>query len=419
MIDYKQKALKYKQKYEKLLEELNRINLEQYGGFNRDDYLVFENELKQIFNLVSGEFDEDNDEYVALTGSGALAYMLFKLGMNEELEEMSVPNDLDIVYYTKNKLNNFTKETIGDYAVESGKRMLDSRSFIIKPELQEGKKIRQFDLTKMKERKPEFIELEDRVNARSIKINIVNLDKLKELYLDSETAENEDKIKSRVDLIEKIKKHILNKGDPELLQKYKLDINVTKRGKPRSTFSLYEEDMEEGLEGESGKKTIFRKRSEISEPSPYRDLPTSRRLGLEDSPPRLNMEYGQESPSPYKKRNTLMDSDETLNGLSELDERLGTARKSSFRPQNLSMRFGSFNDELDDELGNESGNESDVETLAGISELARSRTNQSSKPVSRSLFEESDTLTGISELEQRKYKKKTNEIVQPQIRPDI
>jgi regulator of sigma D len=251
MTDYKYKALKYKKKYQTLMDKLKLIGYNitnssdtQEGGFDHDQYLLYENELKQIYNNVSANFSEDDDEYVVLTGSGALAYILFKLGMNEELESMNEPNDLDIVYYTKKKLNSFTKQAIGDYVVEPGKQNLDSRTFILKPELQSEKKIKQFDLTKMKEKKPELIEINDRVDGKAIKINILNLKNLKYLYLDSEFGEDDEKIKSRVALIDKIITHIKNTHNSDLIHEYKLDQDVTKRTSKSEGFDSERFDSE-------------------------------------------------------------------------------------------------------------------------------------------------------------------------------
>lgn len=393
MIDYEKKARKYKMKYELLLQKLKLngydVTDSQDGGFSRDDYLVFENELKQIYNLVSGEFDEDDGEFIALTGSGALAYILFNLGMNEELEEMAVPNDLDIVYYTKNKLNNFTKSTIGDYVVEPGKQTLDSRPFILRPELQSGKKILQFDLTKMKERKPEFIQLSNRVLGKSININILNLDKLKELYEDSETDQNQEKIKSRIQLINKIISHIRNSGDPELMEKYKLFKNVTTRTETRpKSFeadkfviksNLFDED--EGFLSFSGRK----------------------RTELESSQPSFRFEDGlKNKSSPFKRRIFEESDDETLDGLSELEDRF-TVKKSNKTEKSL----GGVEDTLD-----------------GLTEVEQRKPSKST--VSRNLFGMEDdeeelgveeTLDGLTEVEEKKLNQKSSSIKLPPIRP--
>ncbi len=399
MIDYEQKALKYKKKYELLLEKLKLegydVSDSQTGGFSRDDYLVFENELKQIYNLVSGEFDEADGEFVALTGSGALAYILFNLGMNKELEEMAVPNDLDIIYYTKNKLNNFTKSTIGDYVVEPGKQTLDSRSFILRPELQSGKKILQFDLTKMKERKPEFIQLSNRVLGKSITINILNLDKLKELYEDSETSENEVKIKSRIQLINKIISHIRRSGDPELMEKYKLLKNVTTRNGSRpKTFEHEEFTIKSNLFDEDEELQSFTGR---------------KRTGLESSQPSFRFEDGLKSKSsPFKRRIFDDSDDETLAGLSDLEDRFNAST------HNTNMTSRSINSVKGIE-----------DTLDGLSEIEERNLDKSN--LSKNLFsmeddeeEESgieETLDGLTEVEERKLNQKSSSIKLPPRRP--
>ncbi len=410
MIDYERKALKYKKKYEQLLEKLKTegydISDSQTGGFDRDQYLLYENDLKQIYNLISGEFDEDDGEFIALTGSGALAYILYKLGMERELEEMNEPNDLDIVYYTKNKLNQFMKQNIGDYVVEPGKQSLDSRTFVARPEVRSEKKIKEFDLTKMKEKKPDFIQINDRVYGKSIIINILNFKKLKELYQDNDA--DEEKSRSRIELIDKIIANIRSRSDPDLIHQYRLDTNVSTRSRAPTRRDADEDEfvIKTGLFGfdsDNEEDNIFLRKNEFG-----------KRTNVESSQPAFRFEESGKTP---KKR--LFDSDEeTLAGISEL------------RP---GLRNRTFSEE------------SIVGTLDGITELDNTppRFNPMKTPVvnkkinfantpsplSKNLFgaefEEIDvaeTLDGISELEIRKKesgKNKNSKIKQPPIRPTV
>ncbi len=442
-MDYKKKALKYKYKYETLLKKLKSKGY-QVGGFDKDQFLVFENELKTIYSLVSGYFDSDDNEYIALTGSGALAYIVNKLGMEEELKQMDVPNDLDIVYYIGRKTDPSQVEQIGDYVVQEGQRTLTSRTYNLKDELSEGKQILNFDMTNMKSSShPEFIEIEDSIGGRTISINILNLNKLKILYEDSETEEESSKVKvqSRIQLIDRIINHIRRSGDPELLHKYKLDLGVSSRkgsssrglsSRPVSSFSRLLEDSDEEVEEVNDEEDFgsqFKLKSVVFE-SDEEELPLSRfgktnsssgtpfkRPDYERSSPEyssrrgLNFDYksGRESRD-YRNSgefgargtngsNSSSGLSETLAGITELEESV-MSPKLVFKPTNRHLFIG-----IDEEEGNV------AETLDGISELESRKKSQEQTNLGSD-----ETLAGISEVESRRFKQR--DIKLPPIRPN-
>ncbi len=425
-MDYKKKALKYKYKYETLLKEL-KLKGHQTGGFDREIFLVFENELKIIYSLVSGFFDPDENEHIALTGSGALAYIVNRLGMEEELRQMNVPNDIDIVYYIGRKTDPSQVEAIGDYVVQDGQRTLNSRKYNLKQELSEGKEILSFDLTNMKSSShPDFIEFEDSIGGRSITINILNLNKLKMLYEDSEIDDSASraKVQSRIELIDRIIKHIRSSQDPELLHKYKLDLGVTtrrgpsssfsSRGRPVSSFSSLLEDNEQSDNEESDGQ--FKLKSVVFESDEEEDLPMSKSgLGLfgktnslSESPfKRPNLEG--ESPEFSSRRGLKLDYrtqeresgahglSETLAGITELEGVSTGSPQLFFKPTNRHLFVG-----VDDE-----------ETLDGITELGPKKTQKSQEPTTNQASD--STLAGISEIESRRFKQR--DIRLPPIRP--
>jgi hypothetical protein len=441
-MDYKKKALKYKYKYETLLKQLKSRGY-QVGGFDKDQFLVFENELKTIYSLVSGYFDSDDNEYISLTGSGALAYIVNKLGMEEELKQMDVPNDLDIVYYIGRKTDPSQVEQIGDYVVQEGQRTLTSRTYNLKDELSEGKQILNFDMTNMKSSShPEFIEIEDSIGGRTISINILNLNKLKILYEDSETEEESSKVKvqSRIQLIDRIINHIRTSGDPELLHKYKLDLGVSSRRgsstRPVSSFSRLLEDSDEEVEeveevnDEEDFGGQFKLKSAVFESDEEEDLPLSRfgktnsssgtpfkRPDYERSSPEyssrrgLNFDYksGRETrdygkSGEFGARGTSGSSgssgfSETLAGITELEESV-MSPKLVFKPTNRHLFIG-----IDEEEGNV------AETLDGISELEPRKKSQEQTNLGSD-----ETLAGISEVETRRFRQK--DIKLPPIRPN-
>ncbi len=433
-MDYKKKALKYKYKYETLLKQLKSRGF-QNGGFDKDQFLVFENELKTIYSIVSGYFDPDDNEYIALTGSGALAYIVNKLGMEEELKQMDVPNDLDIVYYIGRKTDPSQVEQIGDYIVQEGQRTLSSRTYNLKDELSEGKQILKFDMTNMKSSShPEFIELEDSIGGRRISINILNLNKLKVLYEDSETEEESSKVKVRlrIQLIDRIINHIRTSGDPDLLHKFKLDLGVSSRrgsnSRSKSSFTrLLEESDEEDEEDEVGEVGKFKLKSVVFESDEEEDLPLSRfgktnslsgtpfkRPDFERSSPEyssrrgLNFDYksGRESrdyrnSGEFGALGTSGSSglSETLAGITELEESV-MSPKLVFKPTNRHLFIG-----IDEEDGNV------AETLDGISELEPRKKAQEQTNVASD-----ETLAGLSEVESRRFRQR--DIKLPPIRPN-
>jgi hypothetical protein len=81
----------------------------QYGG-NPDWYFDFETNLRGIYNNL-----KQSTGNLTLTGSGAIAVILKKLNMIDDLNNLAKPNDLDFIYIDKNiyhpNVDNFTKST--------------------------------------------------------------------------------------------------------------------------------------------------------------------------------------------------------------------------------------------------------------------------------------------------------------------
>ena len=81
----------------------------QYGG-NPDWYSNFESNLRGIYNNV-----KESTGNLTLTGSGAIAIILKKLNMIDDLNNLAKPNDLDFIYVDKDiyhpNIENFTKST--------------------------------------------------------------------------------------------------------------------------------------------------------------------------------------------------------------------------------------------------------------------------------------------------------------------
>jgi hypothetical protein len=221
-IDYKQKALKYKAKYLELKKQFEKLNF-QNGGIIPEWYPQFENEMREIFFNVSNRYPN-----VVLTGSGAIAYLLKELGIDDELSNFK-PGDLDLIY--KSRVAEPNPKMIGDYKIKPGQEYESSVTFMLNTS--DNKYIKSFDVSKTNP------------NIKSFKFNgieIIDLNRLKSDYKPSfETPEERiEKDRYKMNLIEKIIQHIGKEGR---LNEFGLDDNVTVRGDvKRKISSLFGND---------------------------------------------------------------------------------------------------------------------------------------------------------------------------------
>jgi len=220
-IDYKQKALKYKAKYFELKKQFEKINT-QNGGIVPEWYPRYENEMREIFNNVSDRYPN-----IVLTGSGAIAYLLKVLEIDEELYTLK-PEDLDFIY--KSRVTEPNPKIIGDYKIKQGQENESSVTFILNTT--DNKYIKSFDISKTNPNLKSF-------NLGGIEI--INLNRLKSDYKPSFETPKEriEKDKYKIELIDKIIQRIVMEGR---LNEFGLDDNVfmidTKQKKP----SLFGDD---------------------------------------------------------------------------------------------------------------------------------------------------------------------------------
>jgi len=164
--NYKEKALKYRLKYFELKKQLDASNF-QTGG-DPTWYATFDQELKNIYPLVNGSYGD-----VVLTGSGVIAFLLKKLNMNKQLDDLELndlnPHDLDFLYVSRLGARN--PDTLGDYNLNQAQKSASSVTF----KLQDGipdRYIQSFDVTKIP-------------NVKSFDLDglqIINLNTLKGFY---------------------------------------------------------------------------------------------------------------------------------------------------------------------------------------------------------------------------------------------
>ena len=217
-IDYKQKALKYKAKYFELKKQFEKINI-QNGGMVPEWYPRYENEMREIFNNVSNRYPN-----IVLTGSGAIAYLLKVLEMDEELINFK-PGDLDFIY--KSRVTESNPKMIGDYKIKPGQEYESSVTFILNNDT--PKYIKSFDVSKTNPNLKSF---------NFAGIEIIDLNRLKSDYKPSfETPEERiEKDKYKMELIDKIIQRIGREGR---LNEFRLDDNVTVRDTRQKKTSLF------------------------------------------------------------------------------------------------------------------------------------------------------------------------------------
>ena len=232
-INYKEKALKYKLKYLNLKKQLS--NQKRFkggslvGGMSDEDYDKFSTELCTIYNAVSGNYTTDDGEPV-LTGSGAIAFVLKQLGMEEDLASLSSndinPHDLDFLYISS-RLALRNPSSIINYNIDSAHKTASSAKFLL-PETYAGysaRYIKSFDVTKA-----------GKVKSFNFKcgygnIKIINLKRLKEDYEDNTDDRRFEKDNLKIQLIDKIIQTIKDKG---LEEQYGL---ITESSKPQGKGS--------------------------------------------------------------------------------------------------------------------------------------------------------------------------------------
>ena len=223
-IDYKQKALKYKAKYFELKKQFEKINIHN-GGIIPQWYSQYENEMREIFNVVSNYYPN-----IVLTGSGAIAYLLKVLDMDDELNDLK-PGDLDFIY--KSRVTEPNPKIIGEYKIKPGQEHESSVTFILNNDT--PKYIKSFDVSKTNP------------NLKSFNfggIEIVDLNRLKSDYKPSfETPEERiEKDKYKMELIDKIIQRIGMEGR---LNEFGLDDNVSVRENMRQKkTSLFGDDSD-------------------------------------------------------------------------------------------------------------------------------------------------------------------------------
>ena len=210
-IDYKKKAFKYKLKYLELKNKLDKIN----GGVTVDKpywYHKFQSELINIYQMVQNYYTTTTKPI--LTGSGAIAYLLNYLDMNEDLASLSTiginPHDLDFLYLSKTGLPNPNR--IGNFYIDPLQKTETSVTYNFKNPINY---IESFDVTRIDSIK--YFELNH--------INIINLNHLSSFYT-SDFLDEEDKIKK-----DTLKKNLVKK----IIEKIKSENREEEFGLARTT----------------------------------------------------------------------------------------------------------------------------------------------------------------------------------------
>jgi hypothetical protein len=267
-INYKFKYLKYKNKYLQLKQNSNKIN-NMKGGIDDKEIHQFKKELFDIYRLVLGVNDT-----AYLTGSGALVYIAIRLEL--DLNNISIPNDLDFMYEgaedTRSSIGNFIPSQITPQA---------SRTWKIDPSkdiMASSRLIKSFDFTKNRStfELPTFILIDSDSQHKPIKINILALNKIKSFYQDSlyenpEGTEEKIKAQKRIHLINEIEKKI--KTNPSLLIEYGLDSNVTYISKRDSKLqALFNSDIDDEIVNSNNSSNLF-SNTLSPPPSPGLNLP--------------------------------------------------------------------------------------------------------------------------------------------------
>ena len=237
--NYKEKALKYKLKYLNLTQQLLSRQIFRggslVGGMSSEDYNKFSLELCTIYNAVSGSYTTNDGEPV-LTGSGAIAFVLKQLGMEDDLSSLSSndinPHDLDFLYISP-KLSLRNPSSIINYEIDPAHKTASSSKFLL-PETYAGynaRYIKSFDVTKTSKVKSFNLKCGDS------NIKIINLKRLKEYYKDNTNESRFEKDNLKIQLINKIIQIIKDKG---LEEQYGL---ITESSEPKGTgSSMFDSD---------------------------------------------------------------------------------------------------------------------------------------------------------------------------------
>lgn len=226
VIDYKNKAIKYKLKYHNLKNKMMKLNF--IDNNIPEWYLKFQDELNEIYTFVSNYYPN-----VVLTGSGAIAYLLSVFKLYDELLNFK-PNDLDFIY--KARIAKPNPKIINNYKIKSGQENESSVTFILNED--KDKFIKSFDVSRTSP------------NIKSFNLNgieILDFNTLKSYYKPGfETPEERiEKDKYKISLIDKI----INKiGEERRLNEFSLDYNITERKK--SNFkpkTLFDDDDDDNI----------------------------------------------------------------------------------------------------------------------------------------------------------------------------
>jgi len=235
IINYKEKALKYKLKYMDLKIQYNRFLL---GGSLPAWYTGFLNDLVEIYESVENKYKTP-----VLTGSGAIAYLLYNLDMLEDLDELTKnnanPHDLDFLYISKTALTN--PNEILDYKLNPTQQTESSVTFSL-PNSNDSdsntRYIKSFDISKVRQIKSFVLG----------GIRIINLNNLKSFYVPDIFYDEERKKKDsyKKALVEKIIKQVHTE---KRLHEFGLDEFVTTRDTTNTTKSskLFDSDDESNI----------------------------------------------------------------------------------------------------------------------------------------------------------------------------
>lgn len=231
-IDYKQKALKYKAKYLKLMKQFEKMSF-QNGGMVPEWYPQFKTELEEIFRSINNIYPD-----VVLTGSGVIAYLLGELGMYDELVNFK-PGDLDFVYKSKFSVQN--PDMIADYKIKPEQKNESSVTFSLSNNL--SKYIKSFDVSKTNPNLKSFnfgdIEIIDLYRLKEdYKLVKEDYKPVKKDYKQCfETPEERiESDRNKMNLIDKIIKQIGKEGR---LNEFGLADNITIRDAKRKPSSLF------------------------------------------------------------------------------------------------------------------------------------------------------------------------------------
>ena len=237
-IDYREKAQKYKLKYLELKKNFNQI-----GGL-MPWYTGFEQNLRSIYTYVNNHYS--NDKPVALTGSGAIVFVLNKLQLNQHdllniitnagfinIDDIK-PNDLDFVYQSYTVIPNDEKVINGNFKLSKpNQHQTSSVTYILTDPTNTAWNIKSFDVSKV-----------DRANSFNLDgINVLNLNSLISYYT-PDFFHEEDRIEKDTKKKELLKLIIQKIGEQGRLTEFGLDDNVTRRStiKPKSLFSDDDDD---------------------------------------------------------------------------------------------------------------------------------------------------------------------------------